>query len=358
MILLRRSLVLLTAFVLVAAIELWADLKRSRTEDLVDVRASNTEGFSNIWVGFDLPVELRDSNAIVAEPRLCGRVGLSSLLHLSGSTGIPKGRTIGTTEIHAQITMPGNDRLRFLGLAASGDMLLTKQAKPGDITPAFRPYLGFTLIADLDLIAKLPWLPLKIYANLTNMGSETIMLYFAPICALGGVEYKGSRHSLFAGGQIMLLKQNPFEDQPPPSGRYDQLLFYVYPGMRYRLSDRISIVGRARWLLVSSGDSRYLPKRTMGVSVSAEMPLLFKDTDAEALRSLIFVERKRKSLHAAAKSPPAATQGGLAAFLPADSLNNGDARQRSDDYFRQREELRKNRQKALEDMKKIEEMLE
>lgn len=354
----QRGSVLLAACVLMAAIDLYADLKRSRTEDLVDVRASNTEGFSNIWVGLDLPVELRDSNAIFVEPRLCGRVGLASLLHLSGSTGIPKGRTLGTTEVHAQITLPGNDRLRFVGLGASGDMLLTIVANPGDLTPAFHPYLGFTLIADVDLIAKLPWLPLKFYANLTNLGAENIMLHFAPLSALGGMEYKGSRHSLFAGGQIMLLKQNQILGQPPPSKKYDQVLFYVFPGLRYRFSDRISLVGRARLLLLSVGDSPLLPQRTIGVSVSADMPLLFKDTDSEALRSLIFMERKRKALHASTKANPAASQGRLGAFLPSDSLGDPQARQRSEDYFKQREELQKSRQKALDDMKKIEEMLE
>ena len=156
----------------------------------------------------------------------------------------------------------------------------------------------------------------------------------------------------------MLLKQNPVQGEPSPSGSYDQFLLYLYPGLRYRLSDRISLLGRARWLLLSAGDSPYRPQRTMGISVTCEMPLLFRDTNTETLRSLIFLDRKRRSFHASAKARTNAPQGRLATFLPSDSLNAGDARQRSDDYFKQREELQKNRKQALEDMKKIEEMLE
>ncbi len=357
----RSSLALATVLVLCATAQLNADLKRSRTEDLMEVRASNTEGFSNIWAGADVHCEYRD-NSLSIEPKVCGRIGLASLLHLSGSTGVPKGRTLGTTEVHAQITLPGNDRLRFIGMAASGDMLLTTRADPESDRPPFVPYLGFTALIDLDLIAKFPWLPLKLYVNATNLAGENIMLYFTPVSLLGGIEYKGSRHSYFASGQAMVLKQNNDIEltQIKSSGEFDQFLFYVYPGLRYRISDRISLVGRGRLLLLSIGDSPYLPQRMLGVSIGAEIPLLFKDTDAEALRSLIFVERRRKSNQSVAKAKAAAAQGQgrMAAIMPADSLATGEAQRRSNDYFKQREELRNSRKKVLEDMEKIEEMLE
>ena len=337
-----------------------AEIKRSRAEGLVEVRASNTEGFSNIWVNTDLSVKKVDDQ-VYFEPTVGGTIGIASLMHLNGKMGLPKGRTLGTTELHAQLTLPGNDNLRFIGFGASGDLLLTTIEDTAKKEPDFKPYLGFTAMLDIDAIKVLPWLPLKLYANITNLDDENLLLYFNAINLRGGLEYKGERHSVFASGRIGLYQENERAvKNGGAGGSYSNSLISVYPGVRYRIGNRMSVVARGELLIASVGNSKFLPKQMFGFSVLWEMPLYFKDTNAEAIRTLIFVDRKKKSIGKSAQDKVAS--GKNREILPGTALSvNSDTttvRLLEDDFYQRKEDLKKHREKALEEMKKIEEMLE
>lgn len=337
------------------------EVKRSRSEDLVEVRASNTEGFSNIWAGLDVEAEKRDEEILV-EPRLTGRVGLASLMQLSGSTRMPKRRTLGTTDLHAQLTLPNNDNLRIFGFGAGGDLLLSTSEDTASETPEFKPHLGFSVMMDIDLIKISTWLPLKIYMNITTLDDEKLMLHMDAVSLRGGMEIKLERFSLFGSGNIGIYKERKPDTG---TGSYNNIIIWAHPGIRVHLGSRINLVGRGKMLLAKRGDSPYLPEQVIGGSLYFEMPIFFRDTNAEAMRTLIFADRKKmrsqvhqyrqikatRQLHAQADST--AMESGT---------NEARAKEIMDiigsDYYKRKEELVKRRKKALEEIKKIEEMLE
>jgi len=346
---------------------IYGDVKRSRSEGLVEVRASNTEGFSNIWIFAD--TELRyietagGTGRIELIPRLGGKIGLASLMQLSGSTGVPKGRTLGTTQLHVQITTPGNNNLRLLGLGVSGDLMLSSVLDTVDGqegAPRFVPYPGFTAMLDLDLIKKMTWLPLKLYANVTNLDDEKLLPFFEQISIRGGLEYKGSRNSLFVGGNLGIYKERPANQSGTTllttGGSFDQFVLYASSGLRWRIGQGMNLVGRLNVLLGSIGTSPLLPKRAYALTVSWEAPLYFKDTDTEAVRTLIFVEKRRKSMRGTVRADT--TAGPVGSILPGASTGVGTSRRIfGEDYYKRREELKRHRQQALKEMEKIEEML-
>jgi hypothetical protein len=348
-----------------------AQLKRSRGEGLVEMQASNTEGFSNIWIGVDAGLEQRDQTSLLFDPKFAGVIGLAPFMQLSGSMGVPKGiRDLGTTFLSVRITLPGNDNLRLFGVGVSGDLLLS--SIPDTIRSKKAPQRmrkpGITLLADIDLIKKMPWLPLKFYFNASTMEDEQIMLAFDPLSFRAGAEYKGDRHSYFVSGSFGLYKESSGGAAGTgASNTYDNATFTLFPGVRYRIGNRMSLVARAKMMLFTKGSSQYLPQKIMGLSFLWEMPIHFKDSNAEAIRALVFVEQKKK-IYNQAENPSVKTKSGKEkTALPDGTLRGDQASLLSDesmnsimgeDYFRQKEELKKHREQALDEMKKIEEMLE
>jgi hypothetical protein len=213
-------------------------------------------------------------------------------------------------------------------------------------------------MTDIDLIKKLPWLPLKLYLNVSNLDDERIMLYYDAINIKGGLEFKGMRNSYFASAILGFYKERVQESSTTGNEVYNNALIALIPGMRWRFRDNMSLVGRAKVMLPVAGEGVHLPKKMIGFSIQWEMPLFFKDTDAEAIRALIYMDRKKTKIKQAADKNP--TRGNAISTVVSDSTA-GDSeaiKWMEMDYFKRQEELKKRRKQAIEDMKKLEDMIE
>ncbi len=334
----------------------YADVKRSRSEGAGILVASNTETFGNLFAAMGMSVELTDEDFII-EPKVYGKIGLASLMYLSGSTGIPKSRTLGTTKLSVHLTTPGNDNLRLIGFGVSGDLLLSTTLDTSKEAPPIMPYVGFTGTVDIDLIRIIPVIPLKFYLNFSTIDDEKLMLFLDVIKFIGGVEYKGSRHSLFLGMSVGIYKEKINETSLENSIGYSNKIITLYPGFRYRIKESMSIVGSAKIMISKIGDSQYIPDRSYGGSFRFEIPLYFKDSNSESIRSLIFVNNRKKSIKEKSRKKGSGSSKSLPVTDKSTNVNT-DNKLFEFDYFKRKDELKKRREKALEEIKQIEEMLE
>ena len=75
---------------------------------------------------------------------------------------------------------------------------------------------------------------------------------------------------------------------------FAQQRFWIEPAIRYRLFERFSLLGAARVLLLQRVKSeRPLEPSYFRLSTALEIPLLFRETNAEAIRTMIFVEQNK-----------------------------------------------------------------
>ena len=133
-------------------------VKRGRNEGTISFPASNVLGNGNI--DFFLASSARYSlSGFTADPILGAQIGISDIMQLTGQWIPVATKGLGPIEAHLQITTPGNDNLRFVGLALRADLFLSSiqdtisQTAQKD-KPQYNPYLLPSIIVDADWLAE------------------------------------------------------------------------------------------------------------------------------------------------------------------------------------------------------------
>ncbi len=271
-------------------------VRRHRNEGTFNIPASNVIGHGNIVIAPSFGGSVSQSG-IRFDPGASLAVGITDMLQLTGKTALAGFRKLGGTEARLQLTTPRNDHLRFFGVSLSGDLYLSTEMDTlsGNAVrgrPEYHAYIRPSLIVDLDWIARFRKLPLKTYL-LLNMADNPDLLYlYSQISIRFGTEWKLSRNSysldIGAGFYRELQRER---EVSPGGGGYDQLHLWMEPSIRYRFFDRISLLGAARILLLQKVKRENgLSPTYVRISSALEIPILFKETNAEAIRTLIFVE--------------------------------------------------------------------
>jgi hypothetical protein len=292
----RSSLAILTVCLL-SALPTYGQIKRGRQEGTFNIPASNVMGNGNIIVAAALSGGIAASGMRV-DPGVYLAVGITDIMQLSGKTAFTNFRTLGGTEGHFQLTFPGNDHLRFFGVAISGDLYLSTEMDTltGAATagrPEYQAFIRPSMVMDLDWIAKIKKLPLKTYMMLSMADNPDLLFRYSQLSLQLGAELKFNRNSYsvdFGTGLYKELRSERLNVPGDPSFR--QQRFWIEPAIRYRLFDRFSILGAARILLLQRvKPERPLEPSYLRLSVAFEMPLLFRETNTEAIRTMIFIEQ-------------------------------------------------------------------
>jgi hypothetical protein len=285
---------LLVAFFLVAG----QTVKRGRDEGTLAIGPSNVMGNGNLTVFLESTAGY-SLDGFVYSPVIGGQIGISDMMQLSGQF-VPFAKNgLGPVEAHLQITTPGNDKLRFFGLALRADLLLSSAQDTLSVTaqsdkPEYNPYLLATAVADLDWLALWKFLPIKTYLSVGMLDNVELLPFYNQISIKSAVEWKMYQHSVFFGLGLGLYQEKSNRKSPGDKG-YPQRYFWIEPGGRYRLLDRFCIVGSMKLALFQKEkDVGPVKPELFSIGLKVEAPIFLRETNTEVIRTLIFMERKKE----------------------------------------------------------------
>lgn len=334
--------------------------KRGRNEGTINIPASNVVGNGNITLYSTVPAWY-GSRGFGLNPSVGMKVGIAHVLQISGKVTVDNFTRLGGVEAHLQCTTPKNDRLRLFGVAVSGDMYLstdvdTLSGAAVSGRPDYNAYLKPSLIADIDWITLLRWLPLKTYCALSMADNPALLYRYSQLSVRFGLEYKleHNSYSIDLGAGFYKEKSGKLSgSEEDPS--YKQQRVWIEPSIRYRLFDRGSLVAGLRVLLFQRvKKANPLEREYSRLSVRVELPVFFRETNSEAIRTMMFIERGKKTTEEVPsavaeeksfKKLEAAVEGLDLEVLPSESES---------EILKKREEI----QRKMDDIEKLLEDLE
>jgi hypothetical protein len=296
-----RRVVLMKAAVCLVLAFLLAEgqtIKRGRDEGTLAIGPSNVMGNGNLTF-FVESIGRYSLDGFAYNPVFGGQIGISDMMQLSGQFVPFAMKGLGPVEAHLQITTPGNDKLRFFGMALRADLLLSSTQDTLSVTaqtdkPEYNPYLLATAIADLDWLALWKFLPLKTYLSIGMMDNVELLPFYNQLSIKSAMEWKMYQHSVFFGMGLGLYQEKSNKKNPGDKG-YPQRYFWIEPGGRYRFLGRCSVVGSTKLTLFQKEKvTGPVKPELFNVAVKVEAPILLRETNTEVIRTLIFMERKKE----------------------------------------------------------------
>ena len=104
------------------------------------------------------------------------------------------------------------------------------------------------------------------------------------------------QHSLFldVGAGLFKKKQTKLLQKP----KYDQKYVWISPGGRYRLGNRFSVLANFRFTVYRDINENRKNNSLnlldwLSLNVQFEAPIIFRETDTEAIRTMAFIEKKK-----------------------------------------------------------------
>jgi len=332
-------------------------VKRGRDEGTMTIPASNVMGNGN--VDFYLESAARYSlGAYAVDPAIGARIGISDMMQLSGRF-IPVAKNgLGPIEAHLQITTPDNNTLRLLGAALCGDLFLSSAQDTTGATaqrdkPEYNPYLLASLIVDADWLALWKTFPVKTYLAAGMVDNVDLLPYYNQLYFKFAVEWKMYQHGVyFALGEGMYREKST--RLGPGDNGYAQSYFWLEPGGRYRLWNRVSLLGAVKLALFQNvKDKNPVHPELFRMSLRVEAPILFKETNTEAIRTLVFMERKKEKTADGIEKKITAGKSLLgdvnASLIGLDSTDKSD-------FLEEKEAMKKRREETQKKMDEIEQL--
>ena len=327
-------------------------MKRGRNEGLFFTPASNVMGNGNI--NLDLSADVRiNQERLTSLQVLGGAIGIAEILQLRASASLLEFRRLGPIEAHLQMTTPLNDRLRFVGFALSGDIYLstildTLSATADKSKPEYTPYIRGSAILDFDFLSRPRQIPLKAYLTFSLCDNPALMYRYDQYSVRGGLELKGFGNALFVEAAAGYFTE---KRSIQGSQGYHGYYVMIMPGGRYRIRDRFSLVGTIGVSpVVSAPQIHGFNGERFYLGLRFEAPIIYRETNTEAVRSLVFLDKKR------AQQPRSIDTLTGETLLPQTTAPDGSGE--SFDYRKENEELIKRREEIQRRMEEIEQQLE
>jgi hypothetical protein len=334
-------------------------VKRGRNEGTMNIPASNVTGNGNLDVMLESATGYSRNDGFVFAPAIGAQIGFSNMMQLSGRF-VPITKTgLGPIEAHLQITTPDNDNLRLLGVALRADIFLsntqdTLSATTQNDKPEYNPYLLPSLIIDADWLAVFPSIPVKTYICAGMADNVELLSRYNELYLKAAFEWKTCQHSLYVAGGGGFYQEKQTKTTPEDKS-YKQNYFWVEPGARYRLWNRISLLGAIKLAIfkhVKENDP--LEPELFNFSIRMEVPILYKETNTEAIRTLIFMKTiKGKQPDSLDKKISAGKT--LLKDVNASLLGLQDSTEKSD-ALEEKEEIKKRREDTQKKMDEIEKL--
>jgi hypothetical protein len=339
----KIGLCLLMCFFLAAG----QTVKRGRDEATISISPSNVMGNGNLTVFIESILRYGLSGTGF-DPVLGAQIGVSDMMQLTGQFSPIGKKGLGPVEAHLQVTTPGNDNLRFFGLALRADLFLsstqdTLSATSQSDKPEYNPYLLASAALDLDWLSLWKFFPVKTYLTVGMMDNIDLLPFYDQVSVKSAFEWKMRQHSVFLGCGMGFYKEKRNKTNPG-DGWYRQNYFWIEPGCRYRLLGRFSVLGSAKLAMFQKvKDKNPLKPELFNFSLKLEAPVLLRETNTEVIRTLIFMERKKeRQLDAFEKKVVTGKSliGEMNASLmdAADSTGQGSQQEEKDDLKKRREE--------------------
>jgi hypothetical protein len=280
----------------------YSQVKRGRNEGTFNIPASNVMGNGNMAISGAMSGSIGRSK-IHLDPWVGMNVGIASILQLSGKLSVEDFKRLGGMEARLQVTTPGNDRLRFFGVSILGELYLSTEMDTLSGTaltgkPEFNAYIRPSLIADGDWIAKYQRLPLKTYLYIGLSDNPDLLYMYSQIALRCGVELKFERNSyaIDIGCGFYKEKSRRLTGYTGDAS-YAQQRVWIEPMVRYRLFDRATLLCSVRALVVQRVKKvRALEPEYLRIATAIETPIVFKETNSEAIRTMIFVEHNKNAV--------------------------------------------------------------
>jgi hypothetical protein len=276
-----------------------ATLKRGRNEGTMNIPASNVIGNGNITLYAGGSGSYGTLGGVL-DPSFGLCVGIANIMHISGKIDIRNFKGLGTNEAHLQLTTPGNDRLRFFGCALSGDLYLTADvdtisASATSGKPEYGSYMLPSMIIDFDWLALFKTFPLKTYMAAGMADEPGLLFRYQQVSIKAGLEWKMYQSSGFLDIGVGLYREKG-KGTFAGDETYSQRIAWFEPGVRYRFFGTYSLLGSVR----ISGyqvlkDKNPLPTALVRATAILDIPLFFKETNTEAIRTLVFMEREKEA---------------------------------------------------------------
>jgi hypothetical protein len=354
-----RRLIAIFAF----ALFLWFNVigetmvKRGRDEGTMNIPASNVIGSGNItFIAAGFGTYGTTENSFDPTIGICA--GIAGMIELRAHTSFTSSLEWGTSEVHLQVTTPKNDHLRFFGCAIQGDLYLsttedTISATAGSGKPVYNSYMWPSGIIDFDWLALYKTFPFKNYLTFGVVDDPTLLPRYDQISFRSGFEWKMHEHSGFLEIGAGLYKEKRYGNfGGDPS--YEQRIVWLEPGIRYRFFGKYSVLGSLRiGAYQQLKQHSPLPTALMRGAVAMEIPLLFKETNTEAIRTLVFMDREKEKKRD--KIVQDIAQGKRTESGMDKELKALDVKQDTPDSDQQKEALKKREeiQKKMEDIEKM-----
>ncbi len=270
------------------------DIRRGRNEGTVNIPASNVAGNGNITLSATLRGGIGKHSPML-KSKIAGKIGIADILQGYISTSIVNFRKIGLTEVHGQITLPNNDGLRLFGIALCGDLFLstamdTISGEAISGRPDFHSYFRPLLICDQDWIAINKKRSFKTYQLLGMSDDADLLFQYDQLSLKLGAEWKTYQHSFFVDASVGLYKEKKTSVFSGDKS-FKQQKVWLEPGLRLRLRNRFSLMASMRFLLLQRVKTeRPLQHQYVSMQLSFEAPVYFKETNTEAIRTLLFID--------------------------------------------------------------------
>ncbi|KMQ52235.1 hypothetical protein CHISP_0916 [Chitinispirillum alkaliphilum] len=274
------------------------EVRRGRNEGTVNIPASNVLSSGNI-TAYCISRGGIGLNDMSAGLYMGGAIGVAEMIQFSGR-GVINRQGIGPLGVSMQVTTPRNDRLRFFGIAGIVDLVLSTVADTLGGTaspdkPDFDSFITLGLVVDLDWIALVDWLPLKVYFKGSFVDDPVLLHVYDQLSLRAALEWKLYRHSYFIDIRYGAYKEKRRSSFPGDES-YDQALLFIEPGIKYRFRNNFRLLGSVRVLVYNDLKSRNgLNPSYLTLSLGMEVPLLFRESNTEAVRTLIFKERESEA---------------------------------------------------------------
>lgn len=333
-------------------------VKRVRNESTVHCRASNVMGSGNLSAFTGMSSSITRI-ALQANPFIGARIGIAEIMQIQGQASLLDFNRLGPALVHLQLTTPKNDRLRFFGLAISADLHLSTSQDTFSVNtesskPEYSPFLTGSLLSDIDWVALWSHVPLKTYLNVGLVNDPQALHQYQQLQILKGFEWKMLEHSLFLEAGGAFYKEKPSRTNATGDQSFEQWHTWIQPGARYRLHKKISVVcGLGVTLAAKTHEGKNITPSILNFSFRVEAPIAFKETDTEAIRTLVFMEQKKNG-----SKYSSANHLNDSVITQYDEVVRGlDLQQESFDYNTENQELRKKREQIQQKMEEIEQML-
>ncbi len=295
----NKIIITLLAFVASGGIQMVSaqSIRRGRNEGTYNIAASNVVGSGNITLEANVKSHY-GSDGFGVDPDGSLTVGIADILQFRGLLSLTNFKSIGSAHANAQITLPGNNSFRFFGAALQGSLFLSTEIDTVSTSatsgkPEYHSYIRPSFVFDIDWMSRFKNLPLKSYLWLGTYDNPDVLFKYSQLASRIGVEWRTIRNSLFADIGLGLYKERK-NGSFSGDNRFSQQTLWIEPGARYRLFNRISILGSLRILIFQrTKPVNGLPPNYIRLSFGIAVPVTYKETNTEAIRTMIFTEKKK-----------------------------------------------------------------